>query len=958
MPFIKELVIHGFKSFARETRIPFKNTMNVIIGPNGSGKSNVTDAICFVLGRLGSKSMRAKRTSNLLFAGTQKYKPSAEAGVEMVFDNMDKGFSLAEKEISIKRILRRNGQSIYKINGEVKTRQEIIELLAQAGIDPNGFNIVLQGEIDSFVKMSAEERREVIEEVAGISIYEIRKQRSLTELDKTELKLKEVSATLRERHAYLRNLEEERKQALHFKKLQSDILDCRASLIHLSILEKQAAIDEINEQLKKLQAEIEKINSFVDRNNQEISVLNGKINHITNDIQKNSGIEQEKLNNEISDLRADLMGLSTRKQSCESQITEKESRKAEIAEAIARLEEEISSATKSKSGIKPGSSLKKELEEKKKRLEEIDENRRRLYELKSKQSSALSRLEDRRKQTQKTKNESDFMLTRIQEIEAELSTRDSLEQHQEALARLKTCADRLKKELAENQKDRIESEKSAAALERQVQELDKIKSKIFSLDICPLCRTKMTKEHVSHVVAETEEHRAKYKKELESLLKLISELAEKHSVFSIELENSEKELKARTSDTLKLESINEKKQSLRELSEQQKSLEAELAELEEKKASLDRQILAVKTSEESYDSLLLEIQEMKRREEKDIGMELTLKQREIERMKNVSRQAAREIEEERAEISELSEQIEAKQETLEEKNEQNEVLKRKFRKILEDKAAYQEKIRFFESDILQKQANKQVTEQKIGDLKINRAHVSAQKESAETEMAEFHEAKIIKAPLEVLTKKLEETQQAILKIGTVNLRSLEVYEGIKAEYDKIQEKSNTLLKEKEDILKVIEDIDKKKRKVFIQTLEKINELFSRNFGQLSTKGIATLEPIDKENLFESGIEMIIKVGKGKYFDTHSLSGGEKSLISLSLIFAIQEYKPYCFYIFDEIDAALDKRNSERLVALLKRYMNKGQYIIITHNDSLTTEAPALYGVVMQDKISSIFSMEI
>ena len=98
MPFIKELVIHGFKSFARETHIPFKNTLNCIVGPNGSGKSNVTDAICFVLGRLGSKSMRAKHLSNLIFAGTQQYKPATEASVELIFDNSDKDFHLATQK--------------------------------------------------------------------------------------------------------------------------------------------------------------------------------------------------------------------------------------------------------------------------------------------------------------------------------------------------------------------------------------------------------------------------------------------------------------------------------------------------------------------------------------------------------------------------------------------------------------------------------------------------------------------------------------------------------------------------------------------------------------------------------------------------------------------------------------------------------------------------------------------
>src|SRR3989304_6324089 len=101
--FIKKLVMHGFKSFPRKTEVPFTPGINVIVGPNGSGKSNVTDAICFVLGRMGSKSMRAKRLSNLIFAGTEKYKPAQEASVEMVFDNSDKGFSLTDPEIRIKR---------------------------------------------------------------------------------------------------------------------------------------------------------------------------------------------------------------------------------------------------------------------------------------------------------------------------------------------------------------------------------------------------------------------------------------------------------------------------------------------------------------------------------------------------------------------------------------------------------------------------------------------------------------------------------------------------------------------------------------------------------------------------------------------------------------------------------------------------------------------------------------
>src|SRR3989344_8634439 len=209
MTHIEKLVINGFKSFASKTEIPFDQGINVIIGPNGSGKSNISDALCFVLGRLSSKSMRAARSSNLIFQGTKWKKPGKEASVDLVFNNKKRIFKVDSDELHIKRLVRKNGQSIYKINNETKTRQEVLENLAQAGIDPNGFNIILQGGISRLVKMRPDERREIIEEVAGISIYESRKQKSLHEIEKTEQKLKEVGAVLRERTAYLKNLEEE-----------------------------------------------------------------------------------------------------------------------------------------------------------------------------------------------------------------------------------------------------------------------------------------------------------------------------------------------------------------------------------------------------------------------------------------------------------------------------------------------------------------------------------------------------------------------------------------------------------------------------------------------------------------------------------------------------------------------------------------------------------------------------
>jgi len=953
MPFIKELVIHGFKSFARETRIPFKNTMNVIVGPNGSGKSNVTDAICFVLGRLGSKSMRAKKLSNLIFAGTEKYKPASEANVKLIFDNSDRGFSLNENEIVIERILRKNGQGVYKINNEVKTRQEILELLIQAGIDPNGFNIVLQGEIDAFVKMPPDQRREVIEEVAGIGVYEMRKQKSLAELDKTDERLKEANAILKERTAYLRNLEDERKQALQFKKLQEEIVVCKASIVNKQLSEKLELIEFVNKNIEREQQTIDKINTIVEKTQQEISILNQKIQDISNRVQKSSGLEQDRINREISDLRADLAGLLFKKNDLENKVQEMKKRKTEIEISIDTGEKEILDLSKSK-----GKSVKKELDSKKQQLDLMDEQRRKLYLLKSQLGYLVSRIEEKQRQTQRVRNDYEDNYTRIQNMESEISIKDSLEVHKEKIVIVKTNLEKSRQEASENSKKITESEKTIAVLENEIENQKKIQSQVSQLDICPLCKTKITPEHIGHVISEAKriisESESKIK-ELQKEIKQLHELNEKRREVSFKFEN---EIKQRSQDILRLDLINEKKELLRRFTEEIKLLQKEAQDLEKKKDKMEEDIVSLKSSELNYDTLRLEVQELQRHEESHVGMEASVKQRDLERDKNLLRDVKRELEESSSNLTEVTREYDGKQEILEEKTDQDKMIKEKYHKTLEEKNAMQEKIRLFEMNLMHKQNDKRASEEKINNFKIERAQLNAQKETFEEEAKTYGETRIMRASVDELRRRIDELQITLARIGTVNLKALEVYQDVKTQYDMVQEKVTKIQEEKGEILKVIEDIDKKKRKVFMQTLEELNKLFSRNFSQLSTKGTATLEPVNKEDIFEAGVEMLIKVGKGKYFDTHSLSGGEQSLISLSLIFAIQEYKPYPFYIFDEIDAALDRRNSERLAALLKRYINKGQYIIITHNDSLITESPVIYGVSMQEKISKVISLEV
>ena len=338
---IKKLVMHGFKSFARKTEIPLEDSMNIIVGPNGSGKSNITDALCFVLGRISIKSIRAAKAANLLFSGNKTYKGAGEASVELIFDNTDKTFSIEGKEVSIKRVVRRNGSSVYKINNETKTRQELLELLAQAGVDPHGFNIVLQGEIQSLVKSTPDERRKVLEDVAGISIYETRKEKSIRELEKTEEKLKEVAAVLRERASYLKNLEKEKQEALMFQKLDETISRCKKTILELGKKDRQRDLSGVDKIIQGASAETNKLKEEISKRKINVESIGAKIEEINKKIQDSTSNEKEDLHNEISELRAELAGLEVRRENFERVVQQNKTKSTELTKKQELLEEEI-----------------------------------------------------------------------------------------------------------------------------------------------------------------------------------------------------------------------------------------------------------------------------------------------------------------------------------------------------------------------------------------------------------------------------------------------------------------------------------------------------------------------------------------------------------------------------------------------------------------------------------------
>ena len=540
MAHIKRLTMKGFKSFARQTEVPFDRNLSVIIGPNGSGKSNITDALCFVLGRLSVKSMRAERASNLIYNGGKEERPFNEAAVEIVFDNSDNAFAIASNEVRVERIVRRNGISIYKINGETKTRQEVIELLAQGGIDPKGFNIIMQAEISNFVEMHPEERREIIEEVAGIRIYETRKEKSLHELEKTDDRIKEVGTVLNERAAYLKNLEKDRGQALKYEGLKNGVRIDKACLVHRKIKEKEEEKEKINKEKDGKEKGLAKLKEEAEQKTELIKKTGGEIGYIDKCIENSGGFEQESLSKEITDIKARVVTLTVKMENSKNQIDNAEIRNTELKKDIIVNKENITNLLKDK----PNQAKKfKLLEEKEESFLKLQGKQEKINELKSKFSSVEFKLNHEKDQITGVKKEIDVLSKQISELSKETSEikvsgarksefpAQEIEKQFLCAPKTREFSSEIKKELleiegkiADSEKKFMASSEKASNAECEIARLEKLKQDAIKLDVCPLCKRAFTAEHKKKIIDKTT-------KEIESQSMILGEEKENRSRF-------------------------------------------------------------------------------------------------------------------------------------------------------------------------------------------------------------------------------------------------------------------------------------------------------------------------------------------------------------------------------------------------------------------------------------------
>ena len=229
--YLKSLTLKGFKSFASATTLRLEPGITCVVGPNGSGKSNVVDALTWVMGEQGAKSLRGGKMEDVIFAGTSGRAPLGRAEVAVTIDNTDGALPIEYTEVTISRILFRNGQSEYQINGEASRLLDIQELLSDSGIGREMHVIVGQGQLDAILLATPEERRGFIEEAAGVLKHRKRKEKAIRKLDSMQANLARVNDLTVELRRQLRPLGKQAEVAKKAATIQADLRDAKLRLL-------------------------------------------------------------------------------------------------------------------------------------------------------------------------------------------------------------------------------------------------------------------------------------------------------------------------------------------------------------------------------------------------------------------------------------------------------------------------------------------------------------------------------------------------------------------------------------------------------------------------------------------------------------------------------------------------------------------------------------------------------
>ena len=911
--FLKSLDIHGFKSFADKTHIDFAEGITALVGPNGCGKSNVVDAIKWVLAERNSKNLRAEKMEDVIFNGTERRPALNTAEVTLTIAN-DKGLlPLDEEEIAITRRLYRSGDAEYFINKRPAGPTEIRKLFLDTGVGKAAYSVMEQGKIDQILSSKPEDRRYLFEEAAGISRSKTECAEAERELEKTRQNMVQIEIAMNEIKRQYDTLKVQSEKTIKYRKYKEEIYETERDLALLRLknfVQDKAHHEEdlkrILEKRDKIRQEIEEINNTISENMDKVkemqdNLYNKQASLLAIGQEKNGKMELIKQQNQQAMI-------------LKEKINSLEGRKNSIQERIDNIQEEIDEQNAN-------------LHTKTKQLNDIKSN---IQSFEDNITTSSSQITENDKQVDSFKNQ-------IQKLEEKrLALQSTLAQITEDI--VKTLDEKLK-----------DAGFSENALKKAKDELE---TKINKLKIFVEGRKNIFGDMISQNLASQDYKDAVYQAEkafedafnqLNEIQLAISEYQNASPAFiteflspqgimtkkrdideqinqniqSVESINSQISLLHGENKTL-LSKIEEYKETLNKLKLNEIQMKEQISASQSQINMLNRQISSEKASlEETENELFIET---KRADE--ISDQINTYQDELAEIEYRGKKLAEEMNALDAEIAKANKNVSGKSDSLNKKREEQNRCQEQYERLTIS-------INSSDNDIRNVKQNFQ--------------------EQYSRDLMEFEERMYkITVPAADLREKLSQTKKDFQSLGTVNLMAPEEFGEVKERYERQRTNFEDTQKSLENLIRVSEEIKSKSAEMFLETYNQIKKNFHNMFRRLFNGGRAELKLADPTNILTSGIDIYAQPPGKKLENIALLSGGEKTMTAVALLFATYQVRPSPFCLLDEIDAALDDKNVSSFVTALESFASVSQYIVITHNKKTVMGASTMLGITMEE----------
>jgi chromosome segregation protein len=315
--YIKRVDLRGFKTFGKKATVHLDRGLTIVTGPNGSGKSNILDSVKFALGELSPKELRGETIGDLIHKGAQAA-TTRSAYVAVQFDNHDRRIPVDAEAVTISREFRRGGEGIYRMNGRKISRKQLTDILSSADIQVSSYNIVPQHAITRLAEVTTEERRQIIEDMIGIGVYDVKKTSAEAELQKADVNLQVASAKIEEVRLRVESLEKERNDFLKFTQIKNDLNELQAKAISYKINKSKQHATELEEKIAENQEQIQELKANRDALIQRKSTLESEKRQFEDQVAEKGSTRLIEIQRTMGDVSAAIARLEAQANSIES----------------------------------------------------------------------------------------------------------------------------------------------------------------------------------------------------------------------------------------------------------------------------------------------------------------------------------------------------------------------------------------------------------------------------------------------------------------------------------------------------------------------------------------------------------------------------------------------------------------------------------------------------------------